>query len=136
MGFLLEGGLNGNSNYGVEIAMVNNNYYIKLVDFEKARQGVGDLLNYLQVVKSTGNASTAAEIFDRFGTRINPEWRQNIRERAAKIMIPNSTAFVFPRLEPIMEGDEIRDVNLYVDEDLTTQQLRMSRLRFNKNVPE
>jgi hypothetical protein len=27
-------------------------------------------------------------------------------------------------------------VRLYVDEDLTTQQLRMSRLRFNKKVPE
>jgi hypothetical protein len=35
-----------------------------------------------------------------------------------------------------MEGNEIKDVRLYVDEDLTTQQLRMSRLRFNKRIPE
>ena len=136
LGFLLEGGLKGDKDYGLEMAEVDNNIYVKLLDFEKAHKGVGDLLSYLQVIKSTGDAKAAAEIFDRFGTRVNPDWRKNIRKRAASIMIPNDTAFVFPRLEPVMEGDQITDVKLHVDEDLTAQQLRMSRLRFDKNVPE
>ena len=128
--------MKGDKDYGLEMAEVDNNIYVKLLDFEKAHKGVGDLLSYLQVIKSTGDAKAAAEIFDRFGTRVNPDWRKNIRKRAASIMIPNDTAFVFPRLEPVMEGDQITDVKLHVDEDLTAQQLRMSRLRFDKNVPE
>ncbi|PYV08262.1 MAG: hypothetical protein DMG07_26310, partial [Acidobacteria bacterium] len=71
-----------------------------------------------------------------FGSRVNPEWRQNVRGRAARLKLPNKTAIVFPRLEPIMEGGRVKDVRLYVDEDLTAQQLRFSRLRLNRNVPE
>ena len=115
---------------------MDGNFYVQISDFEKVRKGIGDLLSDLQVVKSKGDAAGATQIFDRFGTRVNPEWRLNIRERAAKIQIPNKAAFVFPRLEPVMEGGDIKDVLLFVDEDLTTQQLRMSRMRFDRNIPE
>ena len=101
---------------------------MQLTDFGKARSGIGDLLTRLQTIKSSGDAAAATQIFDRFGTRVNPEWRANVRERAARLKLPNKSAFVFPRLEPVMEGNEIKDVRLHVDEDLTTQQLRMSRL--------
>ncbi len=134
--FLLSGGEKGNQDYGVKVIQKDGNYFVQILDFEKVRKGVGDILTTLQVIKSKGDAASAAQIFDHFGSRVNPEWRKNIRERATKIKIPNKTAIVFPRLEPVMAGDEIKDVRLYVDEDLTTQQLRMSRLRFNKRVPE
>jgi len=135
-GYLLEGGEQGNRDYGVRVISREGNYYVEVVDFARARQGVSDLLSYLQVIKSQGDAAAAAHIFDRFGTRINPDWRRNVRERAARLKLPNKSAFVFPRLEPVMEGEAIKDVRLLVDEDLTTQQLRMSRLRGNKKIPE
>ena len=136
MGFLLEGGEKGGRDYGTKVISKDGNFYIRLVDMEKAHQGVGDLLGLLQVIKANGDAAAAAQIFDHFGTHVNPEWRRNIRERAAKLKIPNKSAIVFPRLEPVLEGNEIQDVRLRVDEDFTTQQLRMSRLRFNKRIPE
>ncbi len=136
LGFLLEGGERGNRDYGTRVVTTNGNYYVEVVDFAKARQGVGDLLSYLQRVKSKGDAAAATQIFDRFGTRVNPDWRKNVRERAARLKLPNKSAFVFPRLEPVMAGNEITEVRLHVDEDLTAQQLRMSRLRFNKKIPE
>lgn len=136
LGFLLSGGEKGSQDYGVKVVQKDGNYFAQILDFDKVRKGVGDVLTYLQAIKSKGDAAGATQIFDRFGTRVNPEWRKNIRERAAKIKIPNKTAIVFPRLEPVMEGSEIKDVRLYVDEDLTRQQLRMSRLRFNRRIPE
>ena len=136
LSFLLEGGEQGNRDYGTRVVTRNGNYYVEVVDFAKARQGVGDLLSYLQGVKSKGDAAAATQIFDRFGTRVNPDWRRNVRERAARLKLPNKSAFVFPRLEPVMAGNEITEVRLHVDEDLTAQQLRMSRLRFNKKIPE
>jgi dipeptidyl-peptidase-3 len=136
MGFLLEGGEHGEYDYGVRVITKDGNFYVRLANQEKAHRGVGDLLRILQVTKATGDASAATHIFDRFGTCVNPEWRLNIRKRAAKLKIPNKSAFVFPRLEAVMDGAEIKDVRLHVDEDLVTQQLRMSRLRFDKRIPE
>ncbi len=135
LGFLLEGGEKGDRDYGVKVVQNGENYFLRLGDLEKALNGVGDLLRTLQVIKSRGDAALATQIFDRFGTRVNPEWRRNIRARAARLKLPNKTAFVFPRLEPVMDGSEIADVRLHVDEDLTAQQLRFSRLRLNKQIP-
>jgi len=136
LGFLLEGGEAGNQDYGVRVIRQDGNFFVQLADFGKARSGIGALLTRLQTIKSRGDAAAATRIFDRFGTRVNPEWRANIRARAARLKLPNKSAFVFPRLEPVMAENEITDVRLHVDEDLTAQQLRMSRLRFNKKVPE
>jgi dipeptidyl-peptidase-3 len=136
LGFLLEGGEAGDQDYGIRVIRQDGNFFVQLTDFGKARGGIGALLARLQTIKSRGDAAAAARIFDRFGTRVNPEWRANVRERAARLRLPNKSAFVFPRLEPVMAGNEIKDVRLHVDEDLTAQQLRMSRLRFNKRIPE
>ncbi len=136
MSFLLAGGEKADRDYGVRVVTQNGDYFIQLADQEKAHEGIGDLLGRLQVIKATGDAEAAAQIFERFGTRVNSEWRRNIRERAARLKIPNRSAFVFPRLEAAMEGDRIRDVLLHMDEDLTTQQLRMSHLRFSRRIPE
>jgi dipeptidyl-peptidase-3 len=136
MEFLLAGGEKGTQDCGARVVRRDDKFYVRILDFAKVRRGVGDLLGLLQVIKSRGDGAAATQIFDRFGTRVNPEWRKNIRERAARLKLPNKSAFVFPRLEPVMEGSEIKDVRLYADEDLTMQQLRMSRLRFNKKIPE
>ena len=136
LAFLLERGERGDQDYGTRVVVKDRNYYLQLVDLEKARKGIGTLLTTLQVIKATGDFKAAELIFDRFGTRVNPEWRRNIRERATRLKLPNKSAIVFPRLEPVVEGGQIRDVKLFVDEDLTAQQLRMSRLRFNKQIPK
>ncbi len=136
LSFLLEGGEQGGEDYGVRVIQQNANFYVQLLDLEKAHKGIGDLLGQLQVIKARGDAVAATHIFERFGTRVHPEWRMNIRQRAARLRIPNRSAFVFPRLEAVMAGDEIKDVRLHVDEDLAAQQLRMSRLRFSTRIPE
>ena len=96
-----------------------------------ARRGVGALLERLQVIKSTGDAEGATEIFAAYGTRLNVAWRDNVKARAAKLGLPNQSAFVFPQLVPVAggaTGREIVDVHVRYDEDLTAQQLRWSRL--------
>jgi len=136
MGFLLAGGEQGGRDYGVRVIRQDGNYYVQITDVAGMRHGIGALLGRLQVIKAQGDSAAATHIFDLFGTRVNTEWRKNIRERAARLNIPNKSAVVFPRLDPVMEGSEIRDVLLFTDEDLTAQQLRLSRLRFHKRIPE
>jgi dipeptidyl-peptidase-3 len=136
MGYLLEGGEKGGADYGVKVIQRDGNYFVRLVDLEKAHRGAGALLTRLQEIKARGDAEAATQLFDRFGSRVKREWRLNVRERAARLKLPNKSAIVFPRLEPILQGGEVVDVRLHADEDLTTQQLRFSRLRFNRRVPE
>jgi len=139
LSYLTEGGETGDKDYGVRVIEKDGNYYVEITDVNKARQGVGEILSKLQVLKATGDGAGAAKFFDRFGTRINTTWRDNIRGRARKLSIPRHTAFVFPRLIPVRGGannDELVDVGIAFDEDLTTQQLRFSRLALSRDVFE
>ena len=129
--YLIKGGESGDRNYGVDVIQRDGDFFVEIADLDAARTGIADLLRRLQVIKSTGNDEGANALFDRFGTKVNAEWRDNIKARAAKLKIPNAKAFVFPQLVPIAggaDGKEITDVRAVYEEDLTAQQLRWSRL--------
>ncbi|MGH9461388.1 MAG: dipeptidyl-peptidase 3 family protein, partial [Vicinamibacteria bacterium] len=129
--YLISGGENGDRDYGVDVVRRNGDFFVEIADLDAARSGVADLLGRLQVIKSTGDGEGANSWFDRFGTTVNVEWRDNIKARAAKLKIPNATAFVFPQLVPVgggQDGKEMVDVRVVYEEDLTAQQLHWSRL--------
>ena len=132
--YLVEGGEGQNQDYGVRVVQVDGNYYVEIVDLSKAHQGIGRLLEKLQTMKSRGDAEAAAQIFDRFGTRVNTSWRDNIKARADRLKIPKEVAVVFPQLIPVLDADKIVDVRLETKEDLTRQQLRFSSWRFNTEL--
>ena len=132
--YLVEGGEDQDQDYGVRVVQVDGDYYVEIVDISKAHQGIARLLGKLQTMKSRGDAEGAAQIFDRFGTRVNTTWRDNIKARADRLKIPKEVAVVFPQLVPVLEGDEIVDVRLETKEDLTRQQLRFSSWRFNTEL--
>ncbi|MBI2821092.1 MAG: hypothetical protein HYX74_02605 [Acidobacteria bacterium] len=132
--YLAGGGEEGKRDFGVKVVQVNGNYYVDVADLAKAHQGVAELLGRLQTIKSTGDAEAATRLFDRFGTRVNTPWRDNIKRRAARLKIPRETAFVFPQLVPVLQNNHIVDVKLETREDLTAQQLRFSRWKFNKEL--
>ena len=132
--YLTEGGEDTGKNHGVKVVRLDGKDYVEITDLSKAREGVGELLSRLQIIKSTGDARAGAAIFDRFGTRVNVKWRDNIRERAQRLKIPREAAFVFPQLVPVLEGTAIVDVRVETREDLTAQQLRFSRWRFNTEL--
>ena len=129
--YLQSGGESGDRDFGVQVVEREGDFFVRVSDIDAARKGVGELLGRLQVIKSRGDSEGANWLFDRFGTKLNVEWRDNVKERAAKLKLPNGTAFVFPQLIPVKggkDGDEIVDVRLVYEEDLTAQQLRWSRL--------
>jgi dipeptidyl-peptidase-3 len=124
------------NNRGLEMVQEDGDFFLKLTDLEAARNGIGRLLSKIQVIKSTGNRTEAERLFDRFGTRLNEEWKANITARKKKLKAPKIKAFVFPRMEPVVKDGEIVDVVLHHDEDLTAQQLRFSRLEGSTSIDE
>jgi dipeptidyl-peptidase-3 len=133
--YLLERG-GGNGDNGAEVVQENDDYFVRLTNLESIRNGIGRLLRKIQVIKSTGDRRAAEELFGRYGTRLDADWKENVTARKNKLAIPKIKAFVFPRLEPIIEDGEIVDVKLHNDEDLTTQQLRFSRLEYSTSIDE
>ncbi len=132
--YLVGGGENGDRDFGVKVVQVKGKVYVEIADLIKARQGIGELLGRLQAIKSTGDADAATKIFDRFGTRVNVAWRDNIKKRSEFLKIPRETRFVFPQLVPVLKRNEIVDVRLETKENLTAQQLRFSRWQFNTEL--
>jgi len=127
--YLLENGGDPDKDFGVDIIALGADYFVKIRDLPKAVQGCGELLEKLQIIKSTGDEKQALEIFDKFGRRVNPDWKENITARKAKLKLPKMKAFVFPHLKPVIKNGELVDVEIVNDEDLTAQMLRFSRLR-------
>ncbi len=123
-------------NYGVEVIRVEGDYFVRVTDIDRAHEGVGELLTRLQIIKSTGDADGAHRIFDDFGTHLDPAWKANIVARRERLNLPKLKAFVFPHLTPVLRGDEIVDVKLAYDEDLTAQQLRFRRLENSRAMAE
>jgi len=132
--YLARGGEDGDADYGVQVVQSDGDYFVDVTDTGLAQQGVGKLLERLQVIKSTGDAAGAADLFERLGTHLDPDIHSNIRQRAARLKIPRHTAFVFPRLVPELKDGEVIDAHLVSDEDLTEQQLRFSRLRHDTSI--
>ena len=133
--WLVRGG-ESRKNYGVEVIAVEGDYFVRVTDVDRAHEGVGDLLTRLQIIKSTGDAEGAHRIFDQFGTQLDPAWKANIAARRERLRLPKLKAFVFPHLTPVLRGDEIVDVRLAYDEDLTAQQLRFRRLENSRSIVE
>ncbi len=133
--YLTRGGESGERDFGVRIVRERGDYFVDLTSVEKARDGVAEILRTLQTIKSTGNGDAAIRIFERFGTHLDPGIWRNIRQRSERLRIPRATAFVFPRLEPVVRDGRVVDATLHVDEDLTAQQLRLARMRLSRSIP-
>jgi dipeptidyl-peptidase-3 len=133
--WLLRGGEHGRD-YGVEVKKIEGDFFVRIKDAERVHAGVSDLLSRLQVIKSTGDAAGAQHIFDEFGTRLDPEWRDNIAARRERLKLPKLKGFVFPHLKPVVRNDEIVDVTIAYDEDLTAQQLRFRRLEHSRELTD
>jgi dipeptidyl-peptidase III len=134
LSYLVKGGFDESQDYGVRVADIHGNYYVEVTDLDKAREGVRQLLARLQIIKSTADQAAAAELLKRFAGEVNGAWHANLRERAARLGIPGRRAYVFPQLVPVMADHEIVDIKLENREDLTAQQLRFSRWRFNTEL--
>jgi dipeptidyl-peptidase-3 len=129
--YLLENGGRSRSDYGIRVITRDGDYFVHVEDLEAVRNGIGELLRRIQVIKSTGDRKAAEALLDRFGTNLDPDWKANVTARKRKLKAPKIKAFVFPRLEPVIENGKIVDVRMHHDEDLTAQQLRFSRLEYS-----
>jgi dipeptidyl-peptidase-3 len=63
--------------------------YVRVVDYQKMRQGVGMLLAELMRIKAEGDYDAIKALVDRYGVHFDPELRDEILARYQKLDLPS-----------------------------------------------
>ncbi len=92
--------------------------FFRIIDYEKMRAGVGELLCEVQRIKSTGDYETAEKLVQDYGVKIDPILHAQVLDRYRRLGTKPYSGFVNPRLS--LTGIEFPD-------DFAEQMLEYSR---------
>jgi dipeptidyl-peptidase-3 len=111
----------------IDVVERDGKVYLNVNDIQKMRQGVGELLSLIMRIKAEGDYREAKKLVEKYGIKINPQWRDQIVKRAEAINLPDHYAFVMPELELVTDkSGKTVDVEISYPQDFTKQQLRYS----------
>jgi dipeptidyl-peptidase-3 len=97
--------------------------YFVIRDYEALRELFGRLLREIQRIKSQGDFEAGRDLVETYGVQVDPELHAQVLERFEKLGIAPYGGFINPKLVPVMEGDEIVDVEIEYPDDFTEQML-------------
>lgn len=124
--------------YGVSVIQQEGHFFVKVSDLQKARTGMGALLEKLQTLKALGDKAGAEAFFNELGSKVNPEWQKSAKARLEAIGRPKETALVFPQLVPVVEEkggrETLKDVTLETRETFAEQMLRFKRWSKSREI--
>jgi dipeptidyl-peptidase III len=111
----------------IDVRRRNGKTYYVLTDVDAFREGVGRLLAEVQRIKSEGDYQAAQALVETYGIHFDPAIRDEVVRRVDALQLPSYTAFVMPRLEPVVDGDgTITDVEISYPCDFEQQMLEYS----------
>lgn len=112
----------------VELVKKGGKTYLKINDYRKMRDLLGQLLAEMQRIKSEGDYEAGRKMVEQYAVKIDPKLHKEILERYSKLTIPPYRGFVNPVLVPVLDDKgEIIDVTLDYTEGYPEQMLRLSR---------
>jgi dipeptidyl-peptidase-3 len=118
------------------IVKVNRNgkTYLEIRDFQKTRQGVGQLLAELMRIKAEGDYNAIKALVDKYAVHFDPALRDQVVERYKKLDIPTYWTGINPELEPTFDSDKkLTKVEISYPRDYVKQQLGYSAMYKNAN---
>ena len=97
--------------------------YFVVNDYEALRGLFGQLLSEVQRLKSEGDYDAGKALVETYGVKVDAAIHKEVKDRYAALKIAPYAGFIQPRLVPVMEGDEIKDVKIEYPTDFTAQML-------------
>jgi dipeptidyl-peptidase-3 len=102
----------------------NGKTYFALQDFEKMKQGVGQLLAELMRIKAEGDYAAIKALVDRYGVHFDPQLRDQVVARYQKLNVPSYWAGINSDLTPEFDAaGRITAVAISYPRDYVKQQL-------------
>lgn len=107
----------------VELKKKEGKTYVLINDYEKLRGLFGDLLREVQRIKSQGDYKAGKAFIDNYGVKVDQEMLAEVKQRYEKLNMAPYGGFIQPKLEPVMEGDEITDVKIRYPDNFVEQMM-------------
>lgn len=112
----------------VELIKKNGKTYVKINDYRKMRDLIGQLLGEIQRIKSEGDYAAGAALINKYAVKVDPKIHKEVLDRYSKLDIPPYRGFINPRYVPEYDDKgNITNVKLKYGEDYTQQMLRLSQ---------
>lgn len=112
----------------MELVKRNGKTYLKINDYKKMRDLIGQLLAEIQRIKSEGDYKAGNELVQKYAVKIDPKLHKEVLERYSKLNIPPYRGFLNPVYKLVKDDKgEIIDVTLDYTESYPEQMLRLSR---------
>ncbi len=110
----------------------NGKTYLALLDFQKMRQGVGQLLAELMRIKAEGDYDAIKALVEKYGVHFDPAIRDQVVARYQKLNLPSYWAGINPELKASFDAQgKISSVDISYPRDYVKQQLGYSAMYGN-----
>ncbi len=107
----------------------NGKTYLAIRDFQKMRQGVGQLLAELMRIKAEGDYDAIKALIDKYGVHFDTTLRDEVMARYKKLDIPTYWTGVNPELTATFDSNKkVSKVEISYPRDYVKQQLGYSRM--------
>ena len=112
----------------VELVKKKGKTYIKINDYKKMRELIGELLAEIQRIKSEGDYEAGVALINKYAVKVDPKLHKEVLDRFATLDIPPYRGFINPVLVPMTDKNGvIVDVTLEYGETYPEQMLRLSK---------
>jgi dipeptidyl-peptidase-3 len=103
--------------------------YLSIRDFQKVRQGVGELLAELMRIKAEGDYDAIKALIDKYGVHFDPALRDQVMARYKKLDLPTYWSGVNPELTATRDAKgKVVKVEISYPRDFVKQQLGYSAM--------
>jgi dipeptidyl-peptidase III len=97
--------------------------YFVINDYAKLRDIFGQLLREIQRIKSEGDYKAGHNLVENYGVKLDPQLHKEVLERYAKLNLAPYKGFIQPQYTPVMNGNNVTDVNVEYPTDFLKQML-------------
>lgn len=107
----------------IERKQLDGKTYFVVNDYEKLREIFGRQLKEVQRIKSQGDYEAGRALVEKYGVQVDSDLHNEVLERSRKLNIAPYAGFIQPEMEPVYEGDSIKDIELKYPRDFVQQML-------------
>jgi dipeptidyl-peptidase-3 len=107
----------------------NGKRYVVIKDFDRMREGVGQLLAELMRIKAEGDYEAGKALIEKYGIRFDPKVRDEVVARYKRLNLPTYWAGINPELTPAFDrAGRITSVRISYPRNFARQRLSWSAM--------
>jgi dipeptidyl-peptidase-3 len=108
----------------IQMVERDGKHYIVITDFDKMRQGVGQLSAELMRIKGEGDYDAIKALIDKYAVHFDPKIRDEVVARYKRLDLPTYWAGINPDVIPVVDkAGKITGATLSYPRDLARQRL-------------